>query len=157
MPPCLTLSITRYGSRVKWSNPGKGVAPSPTPCVVAIEKKALVTNFTFQFPLDHLPHSIKQSLVIFFFLQYSWFTVSSLSRHNPRQLFFCYLSIFSLLSLFIYLFICFSGKYFTDILSQMKLEAKQVTQFLLSLFDFTFSCSSEYIITHRFLILVPCN
>ena len=30
MPPCLTLSIIRYGSRVKWSNPGKGVAPSPT-------------------------------------------------------------------------------------------------------------------------------
>ena len=31
IPPCLTLSIIRYISRVKWSNPGKGVAPSPTP------------------------------------------------------------------------------------------------------------------------------
>ena len=31
MPPCLTLSIIRYGSRVKWRNPGKGVAPSPIP------------------------------------------------------------------------------------------------------------------------------
>ena len=31
MPPCLTLSNIRYISRVKWSNPGKGVAPSPTP------------------------------------------------------------------------------------------------------------------------------
>ena len=31
IPPCLTLSIIRYVSRVKWSNPGKGVAPSPTP------------------------------------------------------------------------------------------------------------------------------
>ena len=31
IPPCLTLSIVRYGSRVKCSNPGKGVAPSPTP------------------------------------------------------------------------------------------------------------------------------
>ena len=29
--PCLTLSIIRYVSRVKWSNPGKGVAPFPTP------------------------------------------------------------------------------------------------------------------------------
>ena len=29
MPPCLTLSIIRYGSRVKWSNPVKGVAPFP--------------------------------------------------------------------------------------------------------------------------------
>ena len=27
----LTLSITRYVSRVKWRNPGKGLAPSPTP------------------------------------------------------------------------------------------------------------------------------
>ena len=31
IPPCLTLSIIRYVSRVKWSNPGKGVAPSPAP------------------------------------------------------------------------------------------------------------------------------
>ena len=30
IPPCLTLSIIRYVSRVKWSNPGKGVAPSST-------------------------------------------------------------------------------------------------------------------------------
>ena len=29
--PCLTLSNTRYVSMVKWSNLGKGVAPSPTP------------------------------------------------------------------------------------------------------------------------------
>ena len=31
MLPCLTLSIIKKGSRVKWSNPGKWVAPSPTP------------------------------------------------------------------------------------------------------------------------------
>ena len=31
LPPCLTFSIIRYGSRVKWSNPGKGVALSPRP------------------------------------------------------------------------------------------------------------------------------
>ena len=30
IPLCLTLSITRYVSRVKWRNAGKGVAPSPT-------------------------------------------------------------------------------------------------------------------------------
>ena len=30
MPLCLTLSNIRYVSRVKWSNPRKGVAPSPT-------------------------------------------------------------------------------------------------------------------------------
>ena len=26
----LTLSIIRYGSRIKWSNPGNGIAASPT-------------------------------------------------------------------------------------------------------------------------------
>ena len=31
IPPCLTLCNIRYVSRVKWSNPGKGVAPSPAP------------------------------------------------------------------------------------------------------------------------------
>ena len=30
MLPCLTLSIIRYGSRVKWSYPGKRVAPFST-------------------------------------------------------------------------------------------------------------------------------
>ena len=30
-PPCLILSIIRFGLKVKWSNPGNGVAPSPTP------------------------------------------------------------------------------------------------------------------------------
>ena len=38
--PCLTLSNIRYASTVKWSNRGKGVAPSPTFGLVAIEKRA---------------------------------------------------------------------------------------------------------------------
>ena len=53
MPPSLTLSIIRYGSRVKWINPGKGVAPSPTPWCSSYWKEAfassstMVTNFTY--------------------------------------------------------------------------------------------------------------
>ena len=54
MPPCLALSIMRWGSRVKWNNPGNGVAPSLLHLhVVAIEKRAFgspltrVTNFTY--------------------------------------------------------------------------------------------------------------
>ena len=39
MPPCLTLSIIRYGTRVKWSNPEKGVAPSPTPWCSKLSKR----------------------------------------------------------------------------------------------------------------------
>ena len=31
IPPCLTLSIIRYVSRVKWRNLGEGVAPFLTP------------------------------------------------------------------------------------------------------------------------------
>ena len=41
MPPCLTLTIIRYGLRVKWSNPGKGVAPSPTPWCSSYRKGRL--------------------------------------------------------------------------------------------------------------------
>ena len=53
MPPCLTLSIIRYGSRVKWSNPKKGVHPPLHLGLVVIEKGAfgspstMVANFTF--------------------------------------------------------------------------------------------------------------
>ena len=41
IPPCLTLSYIRYISRVKWSNPGKGVAPSPTPRCSSYRKGGL--------------------------------------------------------------------------------------------------------------------
>ena len=41
MLSCLTLSIVRYVSRVKWSNRGKGVAPSPTPRCSSYRKGSL--------------------------------------------------------------------------------------------------------------------
>ena len=41
MPPCLTLSIIRHGPRVKWTIPGKGVAPSPTPLCSRYWKESL--------------------------------------------------------------------------------------------------------------------
>ena len=53
MPPCLKLIIIRYGTRVKWSNPGNGVAPSPAPRCNGYCKGSLrlpltkVANFTF--------------------------------------------------------------------------------------------------------------
>ena len=53
IPPCLTLSIIRYVSRVKWRNPENGVALHLHLGVVAIEKGAfgspltLVANFTY--------------------------------------------------------------------------------------------------------------
>ena len=41
MPPCLTLSILWYGWSVEWSNPGKGVASSPTPRICRYLKREL--------------------------------------------------------------------------------------------------------------------
>ena len=41
IPLCLTLSIIRYVSRVKWSNPGKGVVSSPTPWCSSYRKGRL--------------------------------------------------------------------------------------------------------------------
>ena len=43
IPPCLTFSNRRYLSRVKWNNPEKGVAPSPTPrCSSYLKRNHLV-------------------------------------------------------------------------------------------------------------------
>ena len=47
MPPCLTLSIIRYGSRVKWVNPGKGVVPSPTPWCSSYRKGSLQLTLNY--------------------------------------------------------------------------------------------------------------
>ena len=47
IPPCLTLSYIRYVSRVKWSNPGKGVAPSPTPQFSSYWKGSLLVALDY--------------------------------------------------------------------------------------------------------------
>ena len=47
IPPCLTLSIIRYASRVKWSNPGKGVPSSPTPWCSSSWKGSLLVALDY--------------------------------------------------------------------------------------------------------------
>ena len=47
MPPCLTLSIITYGSRVKWVNPGKGVVPFPTPWCNSYQKESLWVSLNY--------------------------------------------------------------------------------------------------------------
>ena len=47
MLPCVTFSIIRYVSMVKWSNPGKGVALCQHLSVVAIEKRAFCSPTHF--------------------------------------------------------------------------------------------------------------
>ena len=44
IPPFLTLSIIRHLSRVKWSNPGERVAPSPTPQCSSYWKGSLLSS-----------------------------------------------------------------------------------------------------------------
>ena len=51
MLPCLILSIIRYGSRVKWSNPEKGVAPSPTPQCRSYRKGSLQVTLNYSLQL----------------------------------------------------------------------------------------------------------
>ena len=43
----LALSIIRYGSRVKWNNPGKGVVPFPTPRCISRGKVSLQVTLDY--------------------------------------------------------------------------------------------------------------
>ena len=47
MPPSLTLSIIRYGLWVKWSNPGKEIAPSSTPWCSSYRKGNLQVTLDY--------------------------------------------------------------------------------------------------------------
>ena len=55
VPSFLIFGTMKYVSRVKWNNPGKGVAPSPLPRCISFWKgdsgspATTVTNFTFTF------------------------------------------------------------------------------------------------------------
>ena len=59
MPHCLTLNIISNGSKVKWTNPGKGVALSPTPWCSRYRKGSLRVTLdngrplSFYFTLYH--------------------------------------------------------------------------------------------------------
>ena len=63
VPPCLTHSNIRYVSKVKWSNLGKGVAPSPTPWCSSYRKRSHLVALNYGRELYYLlmkwtnPHS----------------------------------------------------------------------------------------------------
>ena len=63
MPPSLTLSIIRYGSRVKLSNPGKGVAPSPTPWCSSYRKGSLRVTLDYGRQLYFTIHIHKKKII----------------------------------------------------------------------------------------------
>ena len=56
---CLTLSIIRYGSRVKWSNPRKGVVPSPSPWCSSYRKGSLRVTLDYGRQLYLLFYQLK--------------------------------------------------------------------------------------------------
>ena len=83
--PCLTFSNIRYVSRVKWSNPGKGVAPSPIPrCSSYWKGSLLVANFTTYFEQCRVwwwitPHNIEFDSSMFHLESwYFWFRKNNL-------------------------------------------------------------------------------
>ena len=54
IPPCLTLSDIRYIWWVKWSNPGKRVAPSPTPQCSSYWKESLLVSLDYGHQLIYI-------------------------------------------------------------------------------------------------------
>ena len=89
--PCLTLCIISYVSRIKWSNPGKGVAPFPPPQCSSYWKRSLwlpltmVANFTFIYIYIYI--YIKRDANVYIHIQ----TVLLISIWTNRQLFFNHL------------------------------------------------------------------
>ena len=57
IPPSFTLSSKRYVSRVKWSHPGKGVVPSPTPRCSSYWKGSLLVTLNYGRQLILSDHS----------------------------------------------------------------------------------------------------
>ena len=72
IPPCLTLSNIKYVSRVKWSNPGKGVAPFPTPQCSSDWKGSLLVT------LDY-------SRQLYFYNTKVWIPFVSSTKHQPNM------------------------------------------------------------------------
>ena len=68
MPPCLTLDIIRYGSSVKSSNPGKVVAPSPTPWCSSYRKGSLWVTLDYGDQLNLLTILPSLSLLLLLLL-----------------------------------------------------------------------------------------
>ena len=59
--PCLTLTNIRYVSRVKWSNPGKVVVPSPKPQCSSYWKGSLLVTLSDSQLWDYTKYKTRQS------------------------------------------------------------------------------------------------
>ena len=98
MPTCLTLSIIRYGSRVKWSNPGKGVTPSPTHWCSKYRKGSLLVT------LDY-------GRLLYFFIYihiYTYIYICIIKSCWYHGVLYVSLSVRLSLSLCVFLYLCLS-------------------------------------------------
>ena len=108
MTPCLTLSIIRYGSRLKWNNPGKRVAPSRTPWCSSYRNGSLrVTliygrQITFYLLFISLNNKISENSCSFGFCYWFWLVYkpffitqwSIVFTYVPINVMFCFIIIF---------------------------------------------------------------
>ena len=105
IPPCLTLSNIRYESRVKWSNPGKGIAPYATPrCSSYWEGSLLVTlDYDCQFIYIYIYIYIIQ-LIPYWSSKLPWFLLNYF--YFIRWMYSIYLSyIRTYIYIYIYIYI----------------------------------------------------
>ena len=84
MPPCLTLSIIRYGLKVKWGIPVKGVAPSPTPWCCSYQKGSLQVTLDYGRQLYLLTYIVDKILEN---LKYALLLILHLPLKNTEGLF----------------------------------------------------------------------
>ena len=99
MPPCLTLSIIRYGSRIKWSNPGKGVAPFPTPWCSKLSKREPSghprlkgDNFTYSILFSTMKHTWNKKNTILILVEL--FAVARITCTLKQPVVFCLSAFF---------------------------------------------------------------
>ena len=125
------LSIIRYGSRVKWINPGNEVVPSPTPQSSSYWKRS--PRFTLDYG-HHKQLPFNRSVYHFFFLSFIYFYVPSCSFLNIHLFTFSIKNYFLFLSFFFFVSFFFSHWYFSFFLPVI---------FSLDLFSLmTFHCCS---------------
>ena len=128
MPPCLTLSIIRYGLRVKWSN------PSPTPSCSSYWKGSLWVALDCGCQLYFIGLNLLQKTCVcvwggswlvekkYFFKLWIYFYISTRWMHSDNiQLMLPFFSseMFAC-CVFIYLFIHFAGKWFWNVFVNQK-------------------------------------
>ena len=90
MPPCLTLSIIRSVSRVKWSNPGKEVVPSPTSRCSSYWKGILWVTLVYGRQLYYWVFNFVFFFFFFFKLSVGFFNCSfQVNAHSPFVISHC--------------------------------------------------------------------